>query len=330
VRVAAGKWAVALAVILLCRPCWAHHGGVSFGFGPGSPIETNSPLTLPQGGFVLSTRVEQVEWRRFGFAEPSNKTSSTFMNVGLSHGITPYLMGSVFVPYTVKRQDGLDDVNDIGDVRFQLSLGCNYDPKQGLGLNRPEDTAVVMEGSKKVYLGGFASITAPTGTHNHLRPGETEVDKTMQTGFGNPAFSFGLAAARHLVGSLSLTADTTYDIFTEADRFKYGSEFRFDLAPVYQLYRKPEHFLSQVDGVLELNLLDIARDEVSGVPTTASGGTVLYLSPGVRFSFPTVWNANLGLLVKIPVWKDLNEQSQQQGSEGLEGYRAIVILSFFF
>jgi len=62
----------------------------------------------------------------------------------------------------------------------------------------------------------------------------------------------------------------------------------------------------------------------------ASGGNILYLSPGVRFSFPSIQNANLGLLVKVPVWKDLNEQDQQQGSEGLEKYRLIVTLSFYF
>jgi len=319
------------ALLLLCpRPAWPHHGGVSLGLGPGSPIETNSPLTLPQGGFVVSTRAEQVQWKTFSFRDPANRTSSTFTNVGLSYGFTPYLTGSFFVPYTVKRQDGLADVSDIGDLRLQLSLGFNYDPKKGVALNRADDTAVTLEGSTKVYLGGFASVTAPTGEHDNLRPGETEVDKSMQTGFGSPAFIVGLAAARNVVGSLSLTADTTCDVFTEADSYTYGGEFRFDLAPVYEIYGKPENFLSKVDGILELNLLDIARDKASGESVTASGGTILYLSPGVRLSFPRLSNANLGMLVKIPVWKDVNEKSQQQGSEGLEEYRAIVTLSLFF
>jgi hypothetical protein len=47
-------------------------------------------------------------------------------------------------------------------------------------------------------------------------------------------------------------------------------------------------------------------------------------------SFPSLSNANLGLLVKLPVWKDLNEEDDQQGGEGLERYRAIATLSFFF
>jgi hypothetical protein len=50
----------------------------------------------------------------------------------------------------------------------------------------------------------------------------------------------------------------------------------------------------------------------------------------MRFSFPQLWNANLGLAVKFPAWKNLNEKDDQQGAEGLEKYRAIVTLSFFF
>jgi len=41
---------------------------------------------------------------------------------------------------------------------------------------------------------------------------------------------------------------------------------------------------------------------------------------------PSLQNANSGLSVKLPIWKDLNEQDQQQGAEGLEKYRIITTL----
>lgn len=150
-RFAASVLLASLLVPVLAR---AHHGGVSLAFGPGSPIETNFPLTLPKGGVSLSLRAEQAAWRTFGFAEPENKTSFSFFNVGASYGVTPWL--------------------------------------------------------------------------------------------------------------------------------------------------------------------------------TVTGGNILYLTPGARFSLPKAGNANLGLAVKIPVWKDLNEQGEQQGAEGLEKYRVIGTLSFFF
>ncbi len=63
--------------------------------------------------------------------------------------------------------------------------------------------------------------------------------------------------------------------------------------------------------LLELNFLNLARDWQGGEGLTATGGNVLCLSPGFRFAFPKLQNANLGLLIKIPIFKNLNEQNQQ-------------------
>jgi hypothetical protein len=330
---------VLLAVLLAPAFAWAHHGGVTLAAGQGSPIETNAPLTLPQGGFVLSARVEQVPWKKYSFADPENKTSATFGTLGVSYGIAPYLTGSLFVPYTWKRQDGFSTVNDIGDPRIQLNIGFNHKPGQGVSLNRADDTAVSMEGTYTTYFAFWFAGTVPLGEYKHIRPGETEPDKGMQTGFGSPAFQFGAAVARNVTGSFGLIADVQYDVFTKKgnsagpdlqDAWKYGNELRLDLAGVCELYGKTEAFLTKVDGILELNFLSIARDELNGAGETASGGNILYLMPGMRFTFPALGNMNLGLGVKFPVWKNLNEQDQQQGSEGLERYRAIGTLTFFF
>jgi hypothetical protein len=320
---------VVLSIVLSPLSAMAHHGGVSLAFGPGSPIETSSPLTLPQGGFVISTRFEQVEWKKRDIYEPTNKDSFTFLNLGLSYGITPYLTGSLFLPYNIKRQDSLGDNEGIGDLKFLFNLGLHYDPsKKGFFLNKVEDTGVTLEGSNKTYLSLFGGFTLPTGKNQKELGGE--VDPGMQPGFGSVTFSIGASAARQLTGALTLVADTTYDIFTRRENFKFGSEWRVDLAGVYELYGKPEKFISKIDGILELNLLTISRDEEGSENLRATGGTILYLSPGLRFSFPKLWNANLGLLLKMPTFKNLNEKDEQQGAEGLEKYRIIGTLSFYF
>jgi hypothetical protein len=323
-RVAA---ALILALVFFPGRAYAHHGGLSLALGPGTPIETNSPLTLPEGGMVLSARMEQAEWRKFSFAEPTNKDSFTFYNLGLSYGIKPYLTGSLFLPYNIKSQDDLGSNRGLGDIKLLFNLGFNYDPNKGFRLNTAEDTAVA-EGSKKTYFSFIGGGAAPTGKNKKELGGE--IDPGMQPGFGSPSFTIGMAASREIIGPLSLTFDTSYDIFTRKDSFKFGSEWRTNLAGVYGFYRKMEKFLSQVDGVLELNLLRIARDEEEGEKLRATGGTILYLSPGIRMGFSKLWNASLGLMLKFPVAKDLNEKSEQQGAEGLEKYRAVVTLSFFF
>ncbi len=318
-----------LTLLLLPLTAVAHHGGVSLAFGPGSPIETNSPLTLPQGAFVLSSRVEQVEWKKRNFAEPTNKDSFTFFNLGLSYGIKPYLTGTLFMPYNIKRQDDLGSAKGIGDVKFLFNLGFNYDPSiKGIRLNTAQDTAITLEGAKKTYLSLFGGFTLPTGKNRKELGGE--IDPGMQPGFGSHTFTLGGSAARQITGALTFVADTSYEIFTRKDNFKFGNEWRANLAGVYEIYGKPENFISKIDGILELNLLNIARDEEGREKLRATGGTILYLSPGLRFSFPKPLNGNLGVMLKFPTLKDLNEKKEQQGAEGLEKVRAILTLSFYF
>ncbi len=307
---------------------WAHHGGVSLPFGPGTPIETASPLTLPEGGVVLYARTEQVEWRKFQFAEPTNKDSFTFSSVGVSYGITPYLTGSFSVPYNIKRQDPSGSNSGMGDIRFSGILGFHHEPGKGFKLNTPKEGAISLEGVKKTFFTFYGGFTVPTGKSNEELGGK--VDPAMQPGFGSPSFTLGLNAGRALFRSLSFVADTSLDIFTRRDDFKFGNEYRFNLAAVQELYGKPEKFIAKIDGILELNLLHISRDEQGGEGLRATGGTILYVTPGMRFSFPRLQNANLGIAVKIPVYKNLNEQDEQQGSEGLEKFRAILTLSFYF
>jgi hypothetical protein len=168
----------------------------------------------------------------------------------------------------------------------------------------------------------------PTGKSHEELGGE--VDRGMQPGFRSPTFTIGISAARNISGPFSVVADTSYQVFTKKDDFKFGNEWRFNLAGVCELYGKEGAFVSKIDGIVELNLLNIARDEEFGRGLPASGGTILYVSPGLRFSFPKLWNANLGLLVKIPAATRLNERDLQQGSEGLEKYRFVSTISFFF
>jgi hypothetical protein len=315
-------------IVALLVPCtaMAHHGGISLAFGPGSPVETGSPLTLPDGGFVTGVRAEQVEWKQFDWNKPDNKTSFTFLSANMSYGFTPAFMGTFMAPYYIKRQE--QGTNEgLADVKIQFTYGFHYDPGVGFSRNTAEDTAVTMEGKKRIYLSVYFLTSIPTG-ESHMKI-NGNVDPGMQPGFGSPGYTLAINAARAF-GSFTLNGELSADIFTERENFQFGAESHANLAGVYELYGEPKSFISKIDGVLEMNFLHLARDKENGEGATATGGNILYLSPGARFSMPSLHNANLGLLVKVPIWKRLNEQDQQQGSEGLEKYRAIATLSFFF
>jgi hypothetical protein len=335
------KLIAVLALILAPASAFAHHGGVSLAFGPGSPIETNSPLTLPDGGFVAGLRVEQVGWKQFsrdetGAAKTDNATSATFMNANFSYGFTPALMGTFIVPYYIKRQETLGSNEGMADIKMQLTYGFHYDPETGFSRNTDKDTAVSLEAQKnRTWLSVSAMTSIPNGEYNRKRNRETVPDTGMQTGFGAPAYTLGMAAA-HTVGPVTLNLDLGADYFMarsdeSGDTTQYGTEYRANLAGVYEIYGNTNSFLSKLDGVLELNFLHLDHDRLNSVPDTGSGGDILYLSPGARFSFPSLQNANLGILCKFPVWTSLNDSKvNAQGSEGVEKFRLISTLSFYF
>ena len=127
-------------------------------------------------------------------------------------------------------------------------------------MNSAKETAVSLERlSKKTYFSFYGGFTLPTGKTNLELGGE--VEPAMQPGFGSPSYTVGFNAARALLRSFTLIFDTAYDIFTERENFKFGNEWRVNLAGVYELYGKPEKFISKIDGILELNFLNLARDE---------------------------------------------------------------------
>ena len=133
---------------------------------------------------------------------------------------------------------------------------------RGLRLNTPDDTAISLESSTKTFFSVYSGGSAPTGeSHNQDEFGE-EFERGMQPGFRSPTFLVGLSATRQLFHGLTLCADTEYTIFTEKDDFKFGNEFRADLAGVYDLWTKPG--VAGLQGILELNLLNVAKDEEGG------------------------------------------------------------------
>jgi len=326
------KLIAAIALLLVPASVLAHHGGVTLAFGPGSPIETGSPMSLPEGSFVAGIRTEQVAWQKVN--NPEDKSFFTFFNANLSYGFTPALTGTLILPYYIKRTDGIGENKGPADMKFQFTYGFHYDQGSGFARNSTSDLAVSMDAGKgRTWLALSATTSIPTGNHNKALD-DGSVDPGMQTGFGAPAYTLSLAAARAL-GPITINSELSADFFTARNDgpvgFQFGSEIRGNLAGVYELYGNTNSdYLSEVDGILELNYLHLDRDKEDGAGQEATGGNILYLSPGVRFSIPALQNANLGLLVKVPIWKELNEQSQQQGAEGLEKYRIISTLSFYF
>lgn len=319
-------FATVAATAALLTPVLAHHGGTSVSQGPGTPIETNTPLTLPKGGTVLFTRAELAKFRKFAAFAPENVDSFNFFQLGVSHGLSDFLTATAIVPYNIKSQDNIGTTRGMGDLKFLLTLGMNYSSEEGLQLNGEEDTAVNLGESNKTYFGITGGFSVPTGRSDVDFGGG--VDGGLQSGFGVPSATLGVSLTKGLSEKFTIAADTGFDWYaTQNGGNRFATEFRANVAGVYELHADQESTFRRLDGILEFNYLNLARDVSTYVPEQGTGGQILYITPGLRTQ---IGDYNIGAAVKIPIASALNERSMQQGSEGLEQYRLIITASTYF
>jgi len=319
-------------VLTMDTSVYAHHGSVSTAFGPGAPIETASPLALGKGNFLLFERFEYVPFEHKEHAEPENIDTFTFFNTLVGYGFTDALSLYAILPVAIKEQDSLGTSGGLGDLGFVAQYGFKLGERDGIrGLYNfgPEDSYGAPFSIDDLKMSLLAGFTVPTGNISNRDDNGNTFDMGMQPGFGAPSFTFGFAASKMLFPHFTLTGDTSLQTFTQHDDGKPGNEVRFNVAGGYEIFERKNGFLSRLDIIGESNLLHLTKDQNEDrEKEDDTGGTILYLSPGIRATFGK--HVSVGVLVKLPTWEDLNNESEQQGAEGLEEYRAIVTCSFSF
>ncbi|WP_457638833.1 transporter [Persephonella sp.] len=324
------KVASALAVFSFTGFAFAHHGIASLGAagleGPGSPLETSSSITLPEGKFLAYLKLDYADFKKYTPQRDDETDSYTFWIYGLGYGVKPYLSLYLFVPYYVKKlEDNSFNTAGFADIMLMGVLGFKYD--EGLQLVPERESLDDLEDWHFTIYGG---VSLPTGDPN-IRDSSGNIDPGMSLGFGKPTVTVGATSTKQITDRLTFVADTSFMKFFEytyddGTRYQFGDEFRFNTAVAYRLFTQPKNQL-RTDINVELNYLNLGRDKENGVGLKGTGGQILYGLYGVRLYYRTI---SAGAGIKIPVWTDLNEESIQQGSEGKENYRFIFTFSVMF
>jgi hypothetical protein len=320
---------------LASLPAHAHHGVASVGFGdpegPGVGIETTAALTLPRSlGFAMAkTEFVSFQSRDDRATFPEQKDIAWFNMAALGFGVTPWLSAYVFQPYNLKSVDGGVGSNaGLGDTNAMLAFGWKWD--EGLRLIPQKES---LDELADWHFLLWASCTLPVGPTEHKGDDGQPFAPDVQTGFGAPSPAVGLSVLKQLGTDFTALAEINYQYFFAHDysftRYQFGAETRLNAAVVYRAYAKRR---ARVDVVAELVGLHIERDRededgdgpgaMAGL--RASGGNILYGSLGLRVY---VGRIAVGIGVKRALGKQLNEGSEQQGSEGLENFRVSFALS---
>ncbi len=320
------------SVLTIDNSAFAHHGGVSSAFGPGAPIETASPLALGKGRYLIYEKFEYVPFEHKEHAEPENIDTFTFFNTVFGYGVTDALSFYGILPFARKEHDTLGTSDGFGDLGLLVQYGFKLGERDGIrGLYHfgHEDSYGADYSSDDLKMSVIAGLTVPTGTTSNRDDEGNRFDMGMQPGFAAPSFTLGFAASKMVIPHVTVTGDTSVLTFTETNDGKPGNEVRFNVAGGYEIFEQTNGFLSRLDIIGESNFLHLTKDmNEESEKENDSGGSMLYLSPGLRATFGR--HVSVGTLIKIPTWKDLNHESEQQGAEGLEGYRAIVTCSISF
>jgi len=309
----------------------AHHGTASVGGlgveGPGAALDTASPLPLGQGTAFALVKSERVSFQqRDGFTD--QKSYSSFNTLALGCGLQPWLSIFLFQPFNWKAQHGVGTNSGLGDTNVMLSASFKWD--EGLRLAPRKESLDELD---DWHFGVWVSASLPLGPTTHRDDAGAYYAPDMQTGFRGPSPGVGLSALKQLGADLTFLAELAHQHFLDQRyaqagyRYQFGGETRLNGALAWRAWASGS---SRVDLVPELSILNLQRDRTDAETGTltamqASGGTLLHGQLGAR---ATLGALSVGLSVKRAIARKLNEAADQQGSEGLEAYRAALAVSY--
>lgn len=302
----------------------ADHATHGFGHAAAGPIVTVSASTLPKGEWSFGLRAEYVKFdaipdERFeqlaaGGTEAHSVSSLLSPFLGAAYGVTDDLTLSAHVPYVIRRdiraghlEDGTPEVHAEGDSK---GIGDATFLAQYRFLNRPGPAL------EAAFLAG---VKLPTGKTSERTSSGARFETDHQPGSGSWDPLAGVALTKRL-DSWSFDVSAIYTLATEGSRdtdlgdvlhgnasvsFRFGnSDEAAHSHPEGAEAHAPHPARLAWDLILEANAEWQAKQKIAGVRDVNSGGSLLYLSPGVRATAYDRCSAYLS--VGIPVHEDRN------------------------
>lgn len=171
------------------------------------------------------------------------------------------------------------------------------------------------------HLSILGGVKAPTGVDDEtLSTGEL-LEPSSQPGSGAWDFMAGVAYSKFLTSHITLDTSATYIFRTEANDFKVGDRFDAGVAVAWRLTDAIDSF-PNISVFGEVAYTWIGEDESGGVNNPNSGGSTLYLAPGLRARLST--STSFSVSPQFPVWQELN------GAQVKTDLKVTALLGFTF
>ena len=296
--------------LLFGTDAWADHPTAAFGSEASGPINTIAATPMPRGQWSIGLRTEVINFDEFsdaeleGFAAQGledvhsvNRLTST--SLAVAYGITEDVTVSVRIPYVDRK-----NIRE-GELEGGVPEAHSHGDSSGIG------DAVVLGQYRLMQRPGLDSallfgVKAPTGKTSNTDNG-VRLDTEFQPGTGAWDFLIGAAVSKQ-TGRVGYHGNVLYNKTTEGSQdTEIGDAFFYNAAFSYRLSGEDGHTAHthlQWDILLELNGETRQKNKIAGAREANTGGTVIYLSPGLRLSSGSKWSAFLS--IGLPVTENLN------------------------
>ncbi len=297
-----------LAISLIANhTAFADHGpGTS-----GSGFITFSAETLKPGQFSSSF---QFDWTEFdspsGMPEEVDLLDRSFLSTfNVSYGVAEnFQLGLTYGYFSSE-----------GNREFENGEEVTFDPD---GF-----TDLWLTGKYRFYqgpAGQFAmlgGIKAPTGDSTITNSEGEPVEPSATAGTGAWDDLVGFAYTVPLSATVTLDASAIYTFRGEAHDYRLGDRLDLGSSLAWRVCGDAVTY-PQVSLVAEATLRHVQKSEEGGADDEATGGTVLFLSPGMKVSCTERLAASMG--VQFPVVQNLN------GDQLETDFRLITGISYTF
>ncbi len=203
-----------------------------------------------------------------------------------SYGITNQLTLSAELPYSFKR------------IEEQAPSGNTASSTSGFGdaeLTLAWSTPFARTQKETWTLGFGGTLKTPTGSNNSIRNSE-RLDEHLQPGSGSYDWQFGSTIARVAVNSSEHVSLYVRLTGTNSFAYHYGKAILYNLG-------MQQRIAQSVFGTIQIDGRHASRDTQDRLDVDNTGGSVLYLSPGIRLRVTP--RVSLIASVQIPVWENL-------------------------
>jgi len=258
-----------------------------------APITFNTALPVAKGEFVSRLQLVSVASGHDPSGLDRKLSADTAVGV-LGYGLTRDLALFGVVPYSDR---GLD-LRVAGERRHRSADGLGDVSAFGRYTVYQRDWP-----GRTLRIAPFLGAKAPTGSDDKS-DGQGRLPPSVQPGSGSWD-GFGGLVSTYQTLDLQIDAQIGYRANGEENGFRAGNELRLDGSIQYRLW--PRSLGSGVPGfiygVLETNLFFRDKNELDGRDDPSSGGTTLFISPGIQY---VTRRLILEAALQLPVVQDLH------------------------